>query len=387
MDPAQPEQPQRARLEVIPIAPSVSPEYQSLVNFYAMLGHLTPRVWVTHVLIAINVLVYVLMVVSGAHPQSPEAQDLIRWGANYGPLTGGGQWWRLLTCMFVHIGLVHLAFNMWALWNVGPLVERLLGNVGFALMYVLSGVLASLASYWWNPERTSAGASGAVFGVFGALLGFLLRGHESIPLAALKSLRSSGIAFIVYNLAFGILIPFIDLSAHVGGAIAGFVCGLVLRQPITPEARRGRLIRNLVLAIVGGALVAACIWTMPAPPANIEKDLAEVTAAEKRGQDRYHELVDKAHNKELSERQVAALMEREVLPEYKKASEILAGLRGLGPKQEQKVARWQKYFELREQYFELMALAVRTNNAQKAKEAKDKWDAAERLLADMNKAH
>ena len=101
-----------------------------------------------------------------------QVATVLEWGANFGPKTMDGQWWRLFTSMFLHFGIIHIGFNMWVLWNVGRLVERLVGNFGFALLYVVSGLLGSVASLAWNPTTISAGASGAVFGVVGALIGF-----------------------------------------------------------------------------------------------------------------------------------------------------------------------------------------------------------------------
>ena len=134
---------------------------------------------------------------------SPRGETLVAWGANYGPLTLDGQWWRLLTCTFVHIGIIHIGLNMWVLWDIGQLVERLTGNVGFLLLYLLSGLFGSLASVYWNPEVLSAGASGAVFGAFGGLMGFVLLRGDSIPKSILGPLRNSGTSFLFYNLIFG----------------------------------------------------------------------------------------------------------------------------------------------------------------------------------------
>jgi rhomboid protease GluP len=109
--------------------------------------------------------------------------SLIAWGANYGPDTiTNGQWWRLLTSMFLHIGIVHLAFNMIVLLQIGPFVERLVGNVGFLIVYFVSGFAGNVTSLVWNPYTVSAGASGAIFGLYGLLLGFLLMSRrDSIP--------------------------------------------------------------------------------------------------------------------------------------------------------------------------------------------------------------
>ncbi len=248
-------------LSVPPVAGTVSPPDPgsappaALVEFQRSLAVLTPRVYVTPALILTNVLVFVLMVASGLSPTGPAAPDMLRWGANFGPSTVAGEWWRLLTCTFLHFGVLHLAFNMWALTGAGPLVERMVGNVGFLLTYLVAGLGGSLASLFWNPTLISAGASGAVFGVYGALLGLLLRQHGSVPREALVQLRGSGLAFLGYNLVFGLTVPNIDTAAHLGGLVAGFLGGVVLSQPFTPDALAGRAARNLAVSGLGALVV------------------------------------------------------------------------------------------------------------------------------------
>ncbi len=224
-------------------------------EFYRTLLELTPRAYVTPALIAVNVLVFVLMIGSGVHLTEPTVADLVRWGANAGPLTLHGEWWRLFTCVFVHVGGVHILLNMWVLYAAGPLVERMVGNIGFLLMYLVAGLCGSVASLWWNPARVSAGASGAIFGIFRALLGFLLLQRGSIPPRALAQLRSSGLSFLVYNLIFGMMLPNIDSAAHLGGLVGGFLCGLALSQPITLAARAQRPVRNVLVVVLGVVLV------------------------------------------------------------------------------------------------------------------------------------
>ena len=121
------------------------------------------------------------MLATGVNFLAPDPQDMLNWGADFGPKTLNGQWWRTVTCMFLHFGIIHLGFNMWVLWDLGQLVERLVGNVGFLVLYFASGIAGSLASLAWQPLAISAGASGAVFGVAGALLGLIAFRHDSVP--------------------------------------------------------------------------------------------------------------------------------------------------------------------------------------------------------------
>ena len=185
-----------------------------------------PRVSVTTVLIAINGLVFIAMALAGVSPLSPTSQDLLTWGASYGPLELSTEWWRLFTAMFVHIGVIHIALNMYCLWSLGPLAERLFGRWKFLSLYLLSGVGGNVLSVALHPTLVAAGASGAIFGVAGALLPVL---HlRDIP--AIVNLRGRrgrlGIGgFIAYNLIYGFANTGIDNAAHIGGLITGFAIG------------------------------------------------------------------------------------------------------------------------------------------------------------------
>jgi rhomboid protease GluP len=185
--------------------------------------------------------VFVAMVAGGVSPVTPSGQQLLAWGANFGPLVVfNDQLWRLGTAMFLHIGLFHLVMNMYCLLTAGPVVERFFGHIGFALLYVLSGIGGSLASLWAHPTLISAGASGAIFGIFGGLLGFLAIQHRNVPLVLLKPMRAGAIAFVAYNTLFSLGVPEIDMAAHLGGLATGFVCGLLMSM-VSPALAPGTL--------------------------------------------------------------------------------------------------------------------------------------------------
>lgn len=216
----------------------------------------TPRVIATPLIVAICVGVFLIMGISGVSWTAPNGAALLAWGANEGELVIlEHQWWRPITCMFLHFGVIHLSFNMWCLITAGPLVERLFGNAAFAMIYFLSGVGGSLASLAMHPTHISAGASGAIFGVFGALLGFLLIHRHTIPPSVFKPMRSSAVGFVVYNVLFGAFMPFIDNSAHLGGLATGFVCGLLMQRPVPAQRDVARTLRRFAF----GGLVAAAL--------------------------------------------------------------------------------------------------------------------------------
>ncbi len=185
---------------------------------------LDPRIFLTMTVIVINFVVLVGMELAGG---STNPEVLLRFGAKYNPLIWHGEWWRLFTMMFLHIGFIHLFFNSYALFVLGWAVEPFIGRLRYAALYLLSGISGSLLSTIFSAAKISAGASGAIFGVAGAALaGELVRGG-SFPNVLRRPYGRALILFIAINLAFGFLVPFIDNSAHIGGAIAGFCLGYV----------------------------------------------------------------------------------------------------------------------------------------------------------------
>ncbi len=193
----------------------------------------------THVIVGINIAVFLGMALSGASIFSPSREAILRWGANWGPLSLGSQPWRMLTSNYVHIGIIHILFNMWCLWNLGRLAENVLGRLNYVVLYTFCGLAGSLASLWWHPLSVGAGASGAIFGLAGAAIAVFYLGHLPIAKEALSGTMRSLLTFVGYNLFFG-LTPGIDNSAHIGGLVAGLAMGAALSKHImvAPEIRR-----------------------------------------------------------------------------------------------------------------------------------------------------
>ncbi len=179
---------------------------------------------ITPLLLNLNVFIFILMGLSGVNLINPDQQSLLHWGANFRPLTMDGQWWRLLSCCFLHIGVVHLLLNMYALLFIGYLLEHQLGSLRFLFAYLLSGIVASITSLWWHNMGISAGASGAIFGMYGVFLALLTT--NLIEKSERKTLLISIGIFVVYNLLNG-LNGAVDNAAHLGGLLAGWIIGYV----------------------------------------------------------------------------------------------------------------------------------------------------------------
>jgi len=187
---------------------------------------------------------------------------MVRFGANFGPFTLSGEWWRLFTYMFLHGGLMHIAFNMWCLWDLGALCESLYGRWTYAAIYLLTGVAAGLASVGWNPGTLSVGASGAIFGLAGALIASFYLGEFSVPRIAIQGTLRSLLFFVGFNVLFGTMMSGIDNAAHGGGLVSGLILGaLIARVAPQPDnlVRRASVLLFMVL-IVGGAALGIHQW-------------------------------------------------------------------------------------------------------------------------------
>jgi rhomboid protease GluP len=194
---------------------------------------------VTTALVGINVAVFAAMVLTGVSAVAPTTRQLLIWGANWGPFSLGPQPWRMLTSNYVHGGIIHIGLNMWCLWNLGYLAERIFDRWTYLLTYTACGLGGSLASLWLHPQVVGVGASGAIFGMAGASIAALYLGRLPIPKQALRGTLKSLVAFAGYNLFFGAVVPGIDNSAHIGGLVTGLALGALLAKHLTepPEIR------------------------------------------------------------------------------------------------------------------------------------------------------
>jgi rhomboid protease GluP len=251
-----------------------------------------PRpVWVsapaTHLLVGINCAVFLAMLSRHLSIWAPTPDQLMSWGANNaGSVLIDSEWWRIVTAMFVHVGILHLATNMWCLWNLGMLAEPLMGSFGVLAVYILTGAAGNLLSTFrgwatWGSDWASyhaaggfnmaavfppgAGASGAVFGIAGALIVLLKSDRLPVDPIELKKLRKSVIYFAVLNLVLGLGISGVNLFLHSGlnidnmAHLGGFTCGLLFAAPMVPRLGSPRRSFNLRLRVAVGMVVGVLV--------------------------------------------------------------------------------------------------------------------------------
>ena len=271
--------------EVLRPAPGYIPTPQPMVRRRRSFWKTAPA---TYVLVGINCAVFVAMLTTGVSGISPTPEQLMHWGANNaGSVLIYGQWWRIITAMFVHVGIIHLATNMWCLWNLGLLAEPLMGSFGVVAVYVLTGAAGNLLSVLWNGVHygagalgqqlghqafdplayfpPGAGASGAVFGIAGALIVLLKSQRLPVPADELRRIRKSVIYFAAINLFIGLAISLnvissrtgisIDNSAHLGGVL----CGLLFAAPMVPRIGNPRPVFQTRLQVAVGLIAGILV--------------------------------------------------------------------------------------------------------------------------------
>jgi membrane associated rhomboid family serine protease len=209
--------------------------------------------YVTQVLIAINVIVYVATVVQGHGLNDPDGK-IFRQGLLYGPFVADGDWWRLITSAFLHANILHLLFNVLALWWFGAPVELFLGRARFLLVYVVSGLAGAAGALLASPSAATVGASGAIFGILGAAL--------VLERQRMYVLGGSALTIIVINVIFSIAVPGISIGGHIGGLVGGALSTLALTHFGRRHPLYGRAGLSGILGViaVGALAVVVSYW-------------------------------------------------------------------------------------------------------------------------------
>ncbi|MYL47960.1 rhomboid family intramembrane serine protease [Halobacillus litoralis] len=218
---------------------------------------------VTYFLLAVNVLIFLYIEWVG---ESTSVDTLIQYGAKFNPAIMDGEWWRIATSMFLHIGFLHLFMNMFALYYLGTAVEKLYGTWRFTWIYVLSGLFGGVASFMLNPH-VAAGASGAIFGLFGSLLFFGVQ-HKQL---FFRTMGWNLIFIVILNISFGLLVPQIDNGAHIGGMVGGFIATATVRMP--KQMNKSKQLAALAVFLL---LISSMAFTGYKGLFNNEKGFSEV---------------------------------------------------------------------------------------------------------------
>ncbi len=302
------------------------------ISLYDLLHSRTRHIPVTQWLIAVNVVVFVLMLFAGAGFWHGNNAVQLAWGANFGPATQDGQWWRLGSALFLHFGLLHIFMNMWALWDAGQLVERMFGPWRFAAIYFGSGIVGNLLSLVvQGNDAISGGASGAIFGSYGALIVFLWRERQQIEREEFRWLFRTALIFTGACIGLGFIIPGIDNSAHIGGLLGGVFLGLLLGRPLRHDSNRPWPVRlGAAFALVSAT--SGLLSHIPPPKYRwfaevaARQEIQAFLARESEIQHNWQELVAPQPFSDASPLELAQRIEREIAQPYADSVEQLAQL-------------------------------------------------------------
>lgn len=334
--------------------------------------------FITPILVDLNILLFVAMVLNGANVLLPDYATLIRWGANFRPVTLEGEWWRLVTCCFLHIGVVHLLVNLYALIYIGLLLEPRLGKARFLAAYLLSGIAASTASLWWHPLTISAGASGAIFGMYGVFLAMLTT--RLVEKSVRQTLLLSIAMFVVYNLMSG-LKEGIDAAAHIGGLVSGLLIGYAYVPGLrNPERLRLQIATTGILTAVVLTASFVIYSNLPNDIARYDEDMKKFATMESMALELY--------------RMPATTPQEQVLDEIKNRGiyywnenlRLLDSFKDydLPPQITARNAKLKEYCELRIKTYELICKAIEEDTDVYADELTRCNERIEKIIAEIN---
>lgn len=358
-------------------------------TFIDLLFTRVPRADVTVALVAINILVFLGLAALSLSPLQIPSELLIRAGGNFAQRVQDGEIWRLLTALFLHGGLLHVALNMFALYQAGQVVERLFGRIGFAVVYLGAGLFGNLASLWWRQGAVSIGASGAIFGVYGALLAYLTIQRGSVPVEVFREMRSGTLGFLGYSLFAGFAIAGIDNAAHLGGLLGGLILGAALAEPVCSL----RLVRWLSVRALAGAaavvLIGAGLWrAIPDVAHELEVDtLYQQTvqgfALEEQDLQREQaQLMEAVRGRRMSEAVALDALERELIPRWDRQV-VQLSWRMAPPQREWQRRELIRYATARRDALKAMVQAMQTRDAEWIERSRSLQQEAESILLQM----
>jgi rhomboid protease GluP len=327
----------------------------------------TSWVFVTPALVALNATMFVLMLFGTGALSDPVT--LVGWGGNYGPRTTNGEWWRLVTAMFVHAGIFHLIVNIVGLVQCGIMIERIVGHLAFAAVYIAAGTFASLVLVSAHPLIVMVGASEAIFGVYGLLFALLVptllhRSTIRIPLMALKRATPAALLFLLYN--YDVVTGGPEGQAKLTAFTVGFFSGIALSvwgSDGKPAVRR-------LASVVAATAVLAVVCAVPLRGVfDARPELARVVAFEGRTAAAYQKEVDRFKSGRVPVDKLTQLIEKTIVPELQATQKRVKTLAKAPTEQQPMIASAEEYLRLRDQSWRLRAEGLRKANLVVLREA------------------
>lgn len=198
--------------------------------------------FMTYALIIIMVLIFIIMSLDGGTTNS---YNLVRFGAQFNPYIMAGEYWRLVTPMFLHIGFTHLFLNLFTIYLIGPYVEKIFGHLRFIIIFLLSGIVGNLASFAFS-DSVSAGASTAIFGLFGVFIML----SENFQNSIINNMARNFGLLIVLNLVSDLFMPQVNIVGHIGGLIGGILASYIVGLPNNKISTAKKVIALILLILI-----------------------------------------------------------------------------------------------------------------------------------------
>jgi membrane associated rhomboid family serine protease len=333
-----------------------------VVEFWEVLRERTPSAPVTPVLVGLNIVVFVLMLFG---PGTPD--HLIAWGASFGPRTTNGEWWRLVTTMFVHVSVLHLLADLAGLVAVGVVLERLVGPLAFAAVYVAAGVSSSALGLIGSPFGVSVGASGAIFGLYGLLLAAVMRSvfHGStpkVPLALARCLAPAAAVFTAYSLVTSAIASGPELSA----LLVGWLSGLFVARDI--EERPAPAIRIAPILVAAFAMVIVTVRPLSGMT-DVTPEIHRLVIAEQEMAARYRTAIDQFTSGRINAQELAAVIDHDITPALQASQVRVASLERVPDEQKPLLVAAEQYLQLRDESWRIRSKALKMGSVSMLREA------------------
>jgi len=336
-----------------------------VVAFWKVLRERTPSAPVTPALVGLNIVVFVLMLLGKGATGTPD--NLIAWGGSFGPRTTNGEWWRLVTTMFVHVSVLHLFADLAGLVAVGVVLERLVGPLAFAAVYVAAGVSSTALGLIGSPFGVSVGASGAIFGLYGLLLAAVMRSvfnnsTPKLPLALARCLAPAAAVFTAYSLMTSAIASGPELSA----LLVGWLSGLFVARDI--EERPAPVIRIAPILVAALAMVIVTVRPLSGMT-DVTPEIHRLVIAEQEMAARYGTAIDQFTSGRINAQELAAVIDHDITPALQASQVRVASLERVPDEQKPLLVAAEQYLQLRDESWRIRSKALKMGSVSMLRQA------------------
>jgi membrane associated rhomboid family serine protease len=352
----------RVRQQLLSAAPLRHPQ---IVAFWELLCERTPFAPVTPALVGVNVAVFVAMLFGTNAIDSPDT--IIAWGGSFGPRTANGEWWRLVTTLFVHVGVLHLLAEMAGLLAVGLLLERLVGPLVFAVVYIAAGMSSVAFNLVASPAGMSVGASGAVFGLYGLMLASTIRGvlqgsTPRVPLALARYVAPAAAGFGLYSLLTDAIASGPELSSLLMGCLSGLLVARgILERPVPA-------IRTAPIAVAAVVMIVFTVRPLSGMT-DMRPEIHRLVTAEQEMAARYQKAIDRFRIGRITDLELAEVIDHDIIPELQASRARVASLEHVPDDQRPLLAAAEKYLQLRDESWRIRSRGLNVGSVSMLKQA------------------